>query len=197
MARARSRSDPRRLEGSANFAAACRASSVRCLSGTVEAGDRRSNVLGTPLPLQNVVRDALLIALALVVARDHAEGDPHPQRIPLGADRRSGQDLRGDLRHDHSGARDPRRRPARRAGLAGRSSWRRPDGTPRQHRVVLGHGRAVGVSRQRADVPRVLQPRRRRCAGADGPARARRSRRSRWQPSTSAHSLTSATRRTS
>ena len=71
------------------------------------------------------------------------------------------------------------------------------DGSPSNVEMFWVDGRAVGVPRQRADLPRVLQPGGRRPAGADGPLEASRSRRSRWAPSTSAPSPTSATPPTS
>ncbi len=106
------------LEGSANFVLLAAVVGTVLVSGLWKPGITL-NVMGMPLPLQNVVRDAALIALALASLALTPKAIRDPQRIPLGADRRSRQDLRGDLRHHDSGAGDSRGRPARRAGLAG------------------------------------------------------------------------------
>ena len=70
-------------------------------------------VYGTTLELQNLVRDAALILIAVAVARAHAQRAPRGQRLHLGADRGGGDPVRRHLRLHHSGAGDAAGRPRR------------------------------------------------------------------------------------
>ena len=76
------------------------------------------DVYGTRLELQNLVRDAALLLIALALARAHAERAPRGQRLHLGADPRGGDPVRRHLRLHHSGAGDAAGRQA-----TARSRW--------------------------------------------------------------------------
>src|SRR3990172_1324956 len=67
------------------------------------------------------------------------------ERVHLAPDRGGGDPVRGDLRHD-----DPRAAPPQGARRGAGGGLARP--------VFLGHGGAVDLPRQRADLPHLLQP---------------------------------------
>ena len=167
---------PIRVEGARNLLLLAGVVGAVLLSGAWKPGIA-FNVLGTPVELRT--RCATFCSSGSPSFRSRSRRRrPRAQRFPLGSDRRDRQDLRrifitiipviAAMQAGNDGA------------WASIAAGRRRDGAPRDHRCILGHRRVVRISRQRTDVPRVLQSRGRRCAGA-GRRRRQRSRRFRWR----------------
>ena len=106
--------EPLAIEGSFNFTLIAAWSGSVLLSGTWKPGIA-FDIAGTPLDLQNAVRDVALLALALASLALTPRAVRERNAFYLGADRGGCEAVRGDLHHDHSRDHDPAGRARRRA----------------------------------------------------------------------------------
>ncbi len=149
------------LEGVPNFLLLAGVIAAVLLSGVWNPGIA-FDIAGAHVELQDALRSLALILLGAASLAHHPGRGARAQPVPLGADRRGGEALRRDLRHDLSRCSRSSRPAAKGRShgifeLVGDGA-----GNPRQRDGVLDDGAAVGLPRQRADLPRVLQPRGRR-----------------------------------
>ena len=129
--------------------------------GDLEAGHRRSNVYGTPVALQNLLRDAALIVHRAAVAVADAERAPRGQRLHLGADRARSPSCSPAFSSPSSRC-SRCCRPAATARSPGCSRRHRPRRHAARGRLFLADRRPLALPRQCADLPGVLRARRRR-----------------------------------
>ncbi len=166
------RREPLAVDGALNFLLIAGVVAQVLLSGIWKPGIS-FDIAGAPLALQDLERDVGAARSRRPVDLAHAARSARSQRVQLGTHRRGGQAVRGDLSHRGPGDRDAAGRApwcARRGGRAGHRRRRRAAVGD----VLLDDRLPVGVPRQCADLPGVLQPGRRRRGDAHGAARRRR-----------------------
>ena len=113
-------------------------------------------VLGTEVAVQNLLRDAVMVAVTLVSFSPRRSRAIEANGFSWGPDRGSRGAVRRHLRHDHSGAGDAARRQCRRlraAGGHGDQCRRQRE----QRRLFLADRRPLVLPGQRPDLSRLLR----------------------------------------